>query len=52
MTDQLERIAEPVQLHLECNDFEHNGRQVKRSRVSVSSYKDDVPCESNNPAFL
>ena len=47
MTDQLEQIAEPVQLHFELNDIEHS-RQRKWPRVSVPSDKDDVPCESNN----
>ena len=47
MTDQLEQIAEPVQLRFELNDIEHS-RQRKWPRVSVPSDKDDVPCESNN----
>lgn len=41
MTDQLEQIAEPVQLHFELN-YEH--RQRKWPCVGAPSDKDDVPC--------
>lgn len=37
---QVEQIAEPVELHLDCDDNEH-GLQPKRSRVSDPSDDDD-----------